>query len=176
MAWVAVQFVLIAIWSLRRSRPWARTVWVGLVVLPLLLTLSSVVVTARERIIAACEHLAASVEAGDLPAIEQMLADDFEVEGYDRDAFVERVEQTLTRYRVWDVNLRQFEVSFSRKDVGVVEFHATAHVRSPELVHDWFASRWRLTFHRKGDTWRLTGIRSIPTPPLNLGELRGWLR
>jgi hypothetical protein len=176
VAWVAAQFVLIAIWSWRRSRLWARTVWVGFVALPVLFTLSLVVVTPRERIIAACEHLAASVEAGDVSAIDQMLADDFEVEGLDRDAFIERVEQTLTRYRVRDISLRQFGVTFPRKDVGVVEFHATAHVRSPELVHDWLASRWRLTFRRNGDTWRLTGIKSVPAPPLNLGELRGWLR
>ena len=164
-AWVAAQFTLIAIWSWRRSRPWARTVWVGFIALPLLLVISSLVVTARERIITACEHLAASVEARDVAAIQRTLADDFEAEGLDRDAFIRRLERELTRYRVWDVTLRQFEVTFPREDVGVVEFHATARVRSADIVHEWVASRWKLTFHNRSSAWQLARIKAIPSSP-----------
>ncbi len=174
--WVAVQFILIALWSWRRNRLWARTVWVGFIALPLLLGTSALVVTDAERIIEACEYLAARVEAGDVSAIEHMLAEDFEAEGLDRDAITNRLERGLTRYRIWDVSLGRFEVTFPRWHEGVAEFHATARVRSAELVHDRLASKWRLTFRKRSDAWQLVGIESLPTPPLNLDRLRSWLR
>ena len=49
IAWVMVQFVLIAIWSRQRDRLSARVVWGGFVALPLLVILSIVVDYGRSR-------------------------------------------------------------------------------------------------------------------------------
>jgi hypothetical protein len=134
----------------------------------MLLALSSLVVTDREQVIAACHRLGSLVEDGDVRAIDRMLADDFEAQGFDRFTFVERLERGLTQYRVSDVSLRKFEVIFPREDVGVIEFHATARVRSANLIREWVASSWRLTFREVGDRWLVTRIMSAPTSPFTL--------
>ena len=174
--WVPLQFTLVAIWSWRRSQPLARTVWVGFAALPVLMLASSVVVTQREHIIAVCEELGGFVEDGDVDAIGQRLADACEVEDLDRAAFLSRVEDTLTRYHIWDVSLRSFETSFPTDGACVVEFHATARVRSSDIPYEWLASRWRLTFRRTGDSWLVTNIRPLATPQGNLPSLGDLLR
>jgi len=174
--WVPLQFTLVAIWSWRRSQPSARTVWVGFAALPVLMLASSVVVTQREQIIAVCEELGGFVEDGDVDAIGKRLAGNCQAENLDRAAFLSRVEDTLTRYHVWDVNLRSFETSFPTDGACVVEFHATARVRSNDLPYEWFSSRWRLTFRSIGDSWLVTKIKPLPTPQGNLPSLSDLLR
>jgi hypothetical protein len=174
--WVPLQFILIAVWSWRRSRPSARAVWVGFAALPMLMLVSSVVVTQREQIIALCEDLGGFVEDGDVDAIGKRLADACEVEDLDRDAFLSRVEDTLARYHIWDVGLGSFETTFSSDGACAVEFHATARVRSNDIPYEWFASRWRLNFRRIGDSWLVTKIKPVPTPQGNLPSLADLLR
>ena len=175
ITWVAVQFILIAVWSWQRSKAAGRIVWVGFAAAPLLLITSVLVVTPREQIINLTRTLAGHVDDPNLRAIKLLLADDFHAGDFDRDTFLDRLEPALTKYRIDDPRLRWFQVSFPESDVGVVEFHATAHVRSPEVLYDWIASRWRLTFRREGEQWLLTEVESLPTPPLNLDNLRDWL-
>ena len=175
VVWVVVQFTLIAIWSRQRNRLWARTVWGGFAAGPLLLILSIVVVTSREQIIELCEDLARHVDKGDVAAIDPRLAADFEAGQLGRDEFVDRLERTLTRYRVDNPELRGFVVTFPAKDVGVAEFRASASVRSPELIYDRFTSRWRATCRRSNGEWKVTKLESLPTPPLNIGDVRHWL-
>lgn len=172
IAWVGVQFVLIALWSWRRSGRCARAVWGGFAVLPLLLVVSSLLVTDRERIILLCEQLAEDVEAHDVAAIDRRLAEDFRIDGHDRTEFLDRLEGTLSRYRVWDVKLRSFQVSFPRPDVATATFHATARVRSEDLLYEWIAASWKLTFVRRGESWLVTGIaRERDHNPFQLGDL-----
>ena len=187
-AWVAVEFTLIAVWSWRRSRRCARTALAGFIALPVLIGVSSFVATDREEIIAICRHLADAVEAGDVDAIGRQLTADCTVEDVsrsalakrdaltDRDAFLDAVEETLTRYHIWDVNLWRFELTFSGDNVGIARFHATARARSAELVYDRFTSRWQLTFRRSLDTWLVTRIEPLPTPHTDVLDLGRLLR
>ena len=176
VVWIVVQFILIAIWSRRRDRASARIVWGGFVAGPLLFILSIIVVTPRERIIRLCEDLARYVDDGNVGAIEEHLAVDFDASKLGRNEFMNRLEQTLTYYRVDDPALRGFAVAFPAADTGVAEFHATVRVRSPELVQDRFTSRWRLTCRRTGNEWEVTRLEALPTPPLNVSNVRDWLR
>ena len=175
IAWVMVQFILIAMWSRRRDRLSARIVWGGFAALPLLVILSIMVVTPREQIIRLCRDLAGYVDDGNVAAIEENLASDVDAGGLRRDEFTIRLERTLTYYRVDDPVLRGFEVTLPGADLGVAEFQASANIRSPELIHDWFTSRWRLTCRRSGGEWEVTKIESLPTPPLNIHDLGQWL-
>jgi len=174
--WVPVQFALIAVWSWRRSRRSARIVWGGFVALPVLMLLSFVVITQREQVIAVCNELGAFVEGGDVDVISARLADDCVAEQLTREEFLDRVHDSLTRYRIWDVSLRGFETTFSDSESCAVEFHAAARVRSQDLPYDWLASRWRLAFRREGDSWTVTNIKSLPTRQGNLPSLGDLLR
>lgn len=173
---VPIQFGLICIWSWRRSLLWARFVWIGFAAIPTLLLLSVVVVTPRERIIRLCCNLAAVVEAGDVAAIGKHLADDFEAAGFDRPEFLDRVEQSLTRYRVNNASLRGFDVAFPREGEGVAVFNAVCSVRSADAYFDRLASRWRVTFRGRSRSWRVMKVEALPTPLSPIRDLRDWIR
>lgn len=176
VVWFAVQFVLVAVWSWRRTSTPARVVWGGFAALPLLIGLSVWVVTPRERIIQLCEGLAGFVDEGNIKAIDLRLTDDFVLEDYDRQAFLARVKRFLTEYRVDEPRLSSFRVELGDSDHGTVEFLASARVRSPDLVQDWFPSRWRLTIRQVEDEWRVSRIEVLSVGSLGVGNVLNWLR
>ena len=176
VAWVVAEFILIAVWSWRRSRRAVRCVYGGFAAAPLLFTASVLIVTPREQLIRLCADLSSHVDDGNVAAIEQRLAGDFEAGHLDRAAFIERLEDTLTQYRIDNPRLQGFQTTFPDADVGIAVFHASARVRSPDLVYDWIVSRWRLHCRRSVDGWQVIKLESLPTPPLNVSLVEDWLR
>jgi len=173
---VAVETLLVVIWSQRRTLVWARAVWVGVGLIPACLTLSVVIETPRERVIAFCWELARAVDEGETSSIAVHFAEDFQAEGLDRAGFVQRLEQTLTRFRVDHPRLRNFEVTFPTVESAIVTLTTTCLVRSVDAVFGHLPSRWRLSLRRDGESWLVVKIESIPIPPLNLRYVRDWLR
>ncbi len=173
---VAIQLALIAIWSWRRSRVWARIVWIGLAAIPMLPLVSVLVVTPREQIVGLCHDLAALVDEGDAAAIGPHLAGGFEAGGLDRVEFLERVERTLARYHVEDVRLHRFSVSFPREEEGVAVFDSACRVRSADAFLDRLTARWRVTFGSRGALWKVTKIEALPTPLSPIRAVRDCLR
>jgi len=174
-AWLAAQFLILVIRSRVRSPTTARLVWAGFVALPILLALNHFVVTPREALIQFCHNLAVLVDEGRVDAIAQRLADDFEASGYDRDAFVARIEDRLNRFRVDDPTLRGFEVTTSEPNIGIVVFDASCSIRSPEPFIDRVLSRWRLTCRRVDRDWRAVHLEALPAPFSPFRDLRRWL-
>ena len=154
--WVAVQFLLVCIWSWRRTKPTLYTLGAGFAVLPILLCVSAWVVTDRERIIQTCRDMASYVEACNLSGIEYGLAEDFEMAGRDKDQFLKRLEMDCRRVRISDVGLGGFDVSFGESNVGVASFRATARIQAEDLAYQWYMARWRLTFVESGERWLLS--------------------
>ena len=176
VAWVVAEFILIVVWSWRRSRRAAYCVYGGFAAAPLLFIASVLIVTPREQLIQLCMELSGYVDDGNVAAIERHLASDFEAGRLDRNGFIKRLEQSLSRYRVDDPRLRRFQVSFPEAHRGTVVFQASARVRSPDLVYDWIVSRWRLHCRRTADRWQVIKLESLPTPPLNMSLVEDWLR
>ncbi len=171
-----IEFTLIVLWSRRRSRGLARLIWIGLAATPVLLVLCHLVVTPRERIIALCHELASAVETGDMAAIEERLAADFEAAGLGGAELVDRLEQTLTRHHVIKPRLDRFEVTLPTDRVGEVTFGAICRVESYEGHFDRLPSRWRLTLRKGGDTWEVITIETLPVPPLHARSLHELFR
>lgn len=173
---IAVETVFVVFWARHRTAAWAWAVWIVLAISPAALTLSELFETPRERVVAFCWELAHAIDEGELAPIAAHIAEDFQTDGLDRPAFVQRLEQTLTRFRVDHPRLRDFEVTFPTDRSAVAVLTATCLVRSIDAVFDHLPSRWRLTLRRDGDSWQVVGIESIPIPPLNVRDLRDWLR
>ncbi len=173
---VAIQLGLIAIWSWRRSRVWARGVWIGLGAIPVLPLVSILVVTPREQIVGLCRDLAALVDEGDAAAIGRHLASDFEAAGLDRLEFLERAERTLGRYHVDDARLHRINVSFPREEEGVAVFDSACRVRSADAFLDRLTARWRVTFRSRGRLWRVRKIEAVPTPLSPIRSVHDCLR
>lgn len=172
---VAIQFVLICIWSWRRHRLAARLVWVGFASMPLLGMLNVFVVTPREQVVQTCHDLADMLEGGDVVAIGRHLADDLVVEGRTKEQLLDRLGDVLTRRRVENLRLTGFSVEFSRPNVAEAVFDATCSVRPSGAIYDRLMSRWRITFRRNGDSWRVCRVETLPAPFSPVRALRDLL-
>jgi hypothetical protein len=156
-------FIAVQIWARRRTQASSVAVWIGLAAALLLPLLSIIVQTPREQIMEVCRSLARSVDSGDVPAIDAHLAADFTAADIDRDEFLERIADSLIKYRVDAVRLTGFEVTLAG-DRAVAEFRAACNVRSADVFLDRLLSRWRLEFLRKADAWQVVSLEALPTP------------
>ncbi len=175
-AWVAVQFAVMGVWSWRRTQGASRGVWIGLVALPVLLLLSTVVVTQREQITALCRKLTGHVERGETRQIADHLHTQFEAAELDRDAFVERMEPALKRFDIDNLRLSRFDFTFAGDDEATVELSATCNVRTTDAFFDRVPSRWRLMLVHRAGEWYVISIEAIPTPLSPVRNLRDWIR
>lgn len=173
---VGCQFALVSLWSWRRSRLLGRAVLVGLAIIPVLLVVSSVVVTQRERVIRLCEELADLVDRGEVTALSTYLSDDFSAGSMDASAFVDRLEDSLRRFHVDDPVLRGFEVAFADDGGCRVTFDASARIRSVDRFTDRVRSRWRVTLRRRGSTWEVSRLEALPTSFSPIRSLGDWLQ
>jgi hypothetical protein len=173
---VAVQFGLICLWSVRRTTGTRWAVRCGFAAGPLLLAVSILVTTPRERVMAECRMLARAVDDGDMARLSAGFDDRFEAAGMDRQEFISRLERVLSRARVDDVRLTGISVEIRAPDLAVAEFNASGRPRSEQAYYGWLTSRWRVTFRRSEERWRVTTLESVPVPPLNIRDLHGWLK
>jgi len=176
VVWFAVQFVLIAIWSWRRTRGAARGVWIGFALLPSLMALSIYVVTPREKVIQLCEDLARFVDDGNVRAIDMRLTGDCTAGSRDRQSFLAEVERALTEYRVDEPSLSRFAVEFQSDTEGAVKFTATGRVRSPDMAYDWLTTRWRLDVRRVGKDWQVSRVETRPGGTPGIGSVLDLIR
>lgn len=170
-----VEYVLLVMWSRRRTKSSARAVWIGVLGMAALAYLNVSVDTPREKIIGVCHTLAALVDGGQVDRLAPHLSTDFKTQKLDRTAFVERVEQALTRRRIDNLSLRGFDVVQDGPIKATVVFNAACGVRTSDQMFDRLLSRWRLTFRLQGDRWRVSKIEVIPTPFSPLRDLSQWL-
>lgn len=175
LGWVSLQFVLICLWSWRRTKLARQATIAGLIALPVGLALSQFVVTPAEEVMAKCQSLAAAVDEGDMATIAAGVAAGFEASGLSREEFLARVEQTLTRIRIDRPRLSRFEIETAEHD-AVAEFSVTCRIRSEDFTLEALPTRWRVSFRNRSGDWLVTSIESIPVPPLNLRTVDDWLR
>ena len=172
---VICQFALISLWSWRRTTACARAVWIGFALVPLLLVVCHLVMTQRERVIVLCNALAEDVDDGDVPAIGRRLTSDFSAADLDREAFLARLIQALTRRQVDRPRLRGFEIAFPAPGQAIATFDASCEVRSAEAFAGRLPSRWRLTCRERAGEWLVAEIEALPAPLSPIRDLRDWL-
>ncbi len=172
----AVEAVILWVWWRRRTRGTLRAVWVGLGAMPLLMVISTSVVTPSEQIISICHELARAVEEAHVTEIDRRLHEDFEAVDLNRDAFVDGVERTLSRFHVKDARLYQLSVTFPQPEIGLVEFNASCFISAFDATGQRLLSRWRVTFQQSGRDWLVTTIEALPAPFSPIRDLRDCLR
>lgn len=171
---VVVVLLFLIRWANRRDGSSVRALLASAGVALALPALSVLVVTQREEIIATCHAMALAVDDGDVAAIAAFLDETCVVGGLSREAFLERLEDVLTRFRVDQPRLRGFEVVADPAGGTVAEFTASAQIRAVEGVWDRVPTQWRVSLRRVGHAWRVTGIDSIPvTRCISKGQTTG---
>lgn len=167
-----LQFLLICVWSWRRSSVVARAVRTGFLMILAVVAVSVLVVTDRERVMDVCASLAQCVERGDVPAIEKRLDETFRAGDWDRSAFVDRVRRGLHEYRFRHVRVSGFEFHESKDATSLeVEFDASCRVQGADVEVDRVPTRWRLRFRLQANEWRVTNIGPVPAP---FSPIRNW--
>lgn len=172
----AGQIVFVLLWARRRTTRTAQAAWVALAATVILPALSVLVVTPAERIIDICHGIAHAIERGDVQTVSTHIALDFRAGELDRDALRRRLQSALSRARVDRSRLHSFEINLSSDALAVATFRARCRIRTSETTLNALPSRWRVTFRREGNAWRITHVESLPVPPLNLRRLSDWLR
>ena len=160
----AVLFLLIAVWSRRRTPRARRAVWGGFVVFPLLVLLQALVVTDRERLIGICHDLANAVRRADVNAFGEHISPLFQSDPgpgsvtWDKAVLLERFESAKSTYRIEEPRLRTFEIRVDGAR-AVVRFAATCRIVTAEQIITRHLSNWELIFERQTGGWRITNIR-----------------
>ncbi len=175
LAWAPLQIAAIAFWSWQRTDIARRVVWSGFAALPVLMVVSTLVVTQREEVITLCRRLARAVEQADVATIAQHIAPDFSAAGYDRDSFLDRLDQRLHQVRVQRPRLSSFDV-IPADGATIVTFTAAAGVRAPDMPHQYLLTRWRIHLRRTPDAWRITRLEPLPTATFPIRDLRQFVR
>jgi len=173
---VALQFLLICLWSWRRTTPTRRAVWIGFAAMPVLIVFSASITTTRERIILLCHDLARYVEEGNAAAILARLADDFNVDGLTLGEFEPRLMGALKRYRIDRPSLSRFDVALDGSNHATAVFDAACYVRFDDAIADRVHTRWFVLLRRTRDRWLVTGVKLIPRPLSPLRDLRTWIQ
>lgn len=162
------QFVLIAVWSRRRTPRARRAVWGGFVVFPLLVLLQALVVTDRERLMGICHDLADAVRRADVDAFGEHISPRFQSDpgpgdvAWDKAALLERFESASSTYRIEEPRLRTFEIQVDGARAAVC-FAATCRIVTAEQIIARRPSNWELIFERQASGWRVTNIRPRPS-------------
>ncbi len=158
--WVPVQFVLIAMWSWLRSTMTKRFVWSGFAALPILMTLSMMVVTEREKIIGHLNALARAVEQADIDEIASHLAEDFEARGYDREQMLRRIDARIDQYPASHVRISQVVVTVDG-DEAAVKFRGSGNIRAPEIPYQYATTLWKSKWRRIQNDWLMTSLERL---------------
>lgn len=170
-----VEFILLWLWA---RQPTARARWAalaGLALAPVLLWVQAMVVTDRERITAVCRKMADAMEAGDVAALGRHVAPLFAVGDVGRTDLLESLTRVLSRIRVEEPRLSDFEVSVER-DRARASFQAACRLVTQSAIESGMVSRWELSFREIDARWQVVEIKPLPTPWFPFRSLQELLR
>lgn len=149
--------------------PRTRTaVWITLGVCTFFIIQQIVVVTDREKLRALTEQLAEAVEAPDLEAIADFLAEDFIYDrGVPRDkaAFMQQLNVTLQHYQINNASIWEFKRIDVADGEADVEFRATCDLVVDGYTQNFLTSRWELHCVQRDEQWQVQQI-----TPLQIGN------
>ena len=168
VALIFAELAIAAVWHEVRKR-WAAIL---LIVPPVLagatFLVERVVVTDREKIVAATEEIAASVETGRLDAILPHLHEDFRarVAGVPltKPMVEAAVRSRLVRYEIQSVNLHRMEVEI---EGDRARMHVNTIFRYGPEGAQRYALVWDLRWERVGERWLILDV-DPPQPGLEL--------
>jgi hypothetical protein len=162
-------FVLLAHWR-RRLQP--RPLLIGLALSVVLLVVQALVVTRREHADRIMARIEADVLASQTDAIAAALSTEFLVAEpeMDREKFVRLVERYMQRVDVRTLTRRALDIEASETDRFQLYVSYLADISAPNL-NSLVLSRWRISFAKEDDGWR---ILSIEPTQLDRTPIRGW--
>jgi ketosteroid isomerase-like protein len=161
-------------WWPERAARYALPMTLAAVVL--LFVVQKLVTTERERILQTVAELVRSVEERDIAGLRRAFSVDYDADGMDADAVVEHIRSILQSVAVRDTRLNQQDVTIDG-DRAEMTLGARATVSIHGGVGEFHWGRWRLTWQREPDGWKITSLRpeELDNVPIrSLRELRDY--
>ena len=143
---------------------------IGLLVCILVPLLQFMVTTERERLSVVCDALVKAVDVGHVAAIESHVSGSFDAEGYDKEGFMEFVSRGLERADVENASVKVDSIEINGSKASVIIF-ADCLINTDGYSGK-LPSKWRLTFEKTGDAWKLIEVTPISTPLFPYTRLR----
>ena len=149
-----VLFGLLVYWR-RGGKP--KPLLIGLVVALVLLVVQAAVVTKREHAARILGAIESDLVRTRTTALEAALAPDFESQGMGGDAFIDYVQEAMTRAMITWVDRKRLEIREATPDRFVAETSYWAEVSVDEYSAA-LRSRWSFTFVRTEDGWKIVEL------------------
>jgi hypothetical protein len=162
-----VNFFLLVHWR-RSGRP--RPLLIGLAASLVLLVVQGLVVTKREHAAAILQRVEADLLAARVDALDRALSAGFRAGSWDHDGFVDFARRQLELVKIHWLRRSSPRVEQSQKDRFVVSVGYLADVTVQGFVGA-VRSRWRITFMREGDEWR---VETIDPPEIERHQYCNW--
>jgi len=152
------ELVLVVVWHEKRTRAWALSLLIPVLLTGAVVLVERLVVTDREQIIAAARDIAAAVETRDLERIPQHLDDKFSAKlpgkRIDRDKAVAEINAKISRRNITGVNFR-------KTDIEVTGSEAKMHTTTI-LIYGEEGSRtsliWDITWIKRAGRWKILEV------------------
>lgn len=170
-----IAFAVVLLWR-RRWTGWAERYGLPLTlaVILVLFVVQSLVVTQREQIMNTLHEFVLAAEQRDGPALGAALSPDYEADGLNRDDVLALVTAMLESVRIQDTCVMNVDLQIDDPAASMIlAARATVSIRGAVGELHW--GRWRISWRREGDVWRITSL--IPemvdnVPVLGMRELR----
>jgi len=164
-----VLFVLLVYWR-RTLRP--RPLLIGLAVGAVLLAVQALVVTQREHAVRIMDGVERDVVASQPHNLGRYLSDHFRIEetGWDKQRFLDRVREYMTRVEIRTLTRQRLEVEESSADRFQISVSYLASISTRDIAAP-VLSRWLIVFVREGGPWR---IQTIVPVALDRRPVSGW--
>lgn len=159
-----VCFVLFAAVLLARTRLEGRNRAIALpgvlLLTVILFVMQWVVVTERERILAALDRFVSGITLEDRSIWSDAIADGYRSGGMDRGEVVDAIDGSLQRIDIYDTRLRRREVTITgdRAEMILGAIATVAPAGQPGGIH---TARWRIGWVRDAGQWKIDSIAPI---------------
>lgn len=172
-------FLLFAVVLLARTRmqspAWRnRSLPITLLVILLLFVVQKVVVTQRERVLDRLDAFVQAIETPNATAQSNLIASDYQSEGYDKSEFLDALDRWLKRIDVYDTRYRRRDVDVSGDTAEMTLGAMATVVRNGSTGQTHFGT-WHITWVRENGEWRILAIQVEVIDGRPVKQLRPYL-
>ncbi|MBN2559580.1 MAG: hypothetical protein JXQ75_01430 [Phycisphaerae bacterium] len=131
---------------------------VTLAVIVLLFVLQSLITTQREEVLQSLDALVAATEQKDVAALRCVFSPVYQSEDMDQEAIVGSINSILETLTIQDSRLRRKDVTIDGDRAEMI-LGAQAIVSVRDGVGEFHFGRWRISWLREPDGWKIVSLR-----------------
>ena len=133
----------------------------GVVAAGLYLLVGYMVVTDEEKVADIISKGAVAVKEGDLGSIDEILSQNYDYNGMNRERFLRKAKSTLEKYSPMNLRLMNQKIDFPTEGEAVVRFMALTSPQGKSMIPGLTKSFWKIMLEKEGESWLVTGVEPV---------------